>query len=265
MTTKQAYAKTDKPTSEPVIRRDGASLDTGVPFELIIPLWLGLASDEISLPNSFILLSDFGEEFDPSQAKTFTCHRPRLLAPPEAFFADSESDDYLSFPADIWTLACTVWDVFGSGPPFEVFVPTPDSMIREHVETFGKLPDRWWGKWADRNNWFDEDGRKNVKEDLRLLYSDSARSWDQQYPASIRDARWSVSRAKETNFEDFEEDEEMAFGKMVKSMLVFEPRQRATIEDVVKCEWMQEWGLPELQRMAEQAREEEARGPFGNS
>ena len=265
MTPRQLYDKTGEPVKERVVRCDGASLDYGVPSELVVPLWLGLGSDEITLTDSPILLADFGEAFDPSITKTFACHTPHLLAPPEAFFAGPPTDDHLSFPADIWTLACTIWDILGSAPPFEAFVLSLDSVTREHVETFGKLPDRWWEKWANRNNWFDEYGRKDVNEKLRHLYSNSARGWDQRFPACIQGARRRVSKAEETNFEVFEQDEEKAFGDMVKSMLVLEPAQRATIEDVLRCEWMQRWGLPELQRMEEKVREEESRVLIGNS
>lgn len=170
-------------------------------------------------------------------------------------FRRPATDDHISFPADIWTLACTIWDVFGSAPPFEAFIPSLGSVTKEHVETFGKLPDRWRGKWANRNNWFDEDGRENVKEELGQYYN-SARSWDQRYPAYIRDARRRISKTKQTNFRVMEEDEEKALGNMLKSMFAFEPGQRATVENVVRCEWMQIWGLPELQRLEGKAKEE---------
>ncbi|PWY87302.1 kinase domain-containing protein [Aspergillus sclerotioniger CBS 115572] len=258
MTTKHLYDKIGEPTKAPVARCDGAPLDYGVPSELIIPLWLGLGSDEITLIDSPILITDFGEAFDPSVTKTFSCHTPHLLAPPEAFFAGPETDSHISFPADIWTLACSIWDVLGSAPPFEVFVPDLDSVTREHVETFGKLPDRWWRKWANRDNWFDEDGSKNVKEELRQLYSNSARNWDQRFLASIRGTRQRASRAEETDFGFLEQDEERAFGDMIQSMLVLEPAQRATIADVVRCEWMQRWWLHELQRMEDKVKKEKA-------
>lgn len=105
MTPKQLYDKAGEPAKESVVRCDSAPLDHGVPSELIVPLWLGLGSDEITLTDSPILLDDFGEAFDPSVTKSFTCHTPHLLALPEAFFAGPKTDDHLSFPADIWTLA----------------------------------------------------------------------------------------------------------------------------------------------------------------
>ncbi|KAK2823895.1 hypothetical protein FQN49_007514 [Arthroderma sp. PD_2] len=243
MTREQLYAKTGEPSTERVIRRDGASLDPGVPSEVYVPVWLGLGSDEITLVDSPILIADFGEAYDPQATKRFAAHTPLLLAPPESRFSTPETDGPLSFPGDIWTLACSIWDLFGSGPPFEAFAATLDDVTIEHVETLGKLPDRWWRRWEDRSNWFEEDGRKNVKESLRQWYSSEARSWDQRFPEDIRSPRLSKK------FETFQPEEEKAFNDMMKSMLVLEPGERATIDDVARCSWMQRWGVPEAQKM----------------
>lgn len=126
------------------------------------------------------MIADFGEAFDPQVTKQLTTHTPLLLAPPESRFAESLVEP-LSFPGDIWTLACTIWDVFGSGPPFEAFPVTLNEVTIEHVEMLGKLPDRWWSKWEERNNWFDEDGRKDVKETLRQWYSNSTRDMTRRF------------------------------------------------------------------------------------
>ncbi|PGH03223.1 CMGC/SRPK protein kinase [Helicocarpus griseus UAMH5409] len=243
MTQKQLYTKTGEPIKEGVVRSDGAPLDSGVPSEVVVPIWLGLGSDEITAVDSPVLLADFGEAFDPQATEQFTAHTPPLLTPPEAFFAEPGVDEPLSFPADIWTLACTIWELFGSGPPFQAFPATLDEVTIEHVEMLGKLPEQWWNKWEARNNWFDDNGNKNVKEGLCQYYSNSCRSWGQRFPADIQSAReWK-------NFDMFLPDEEKAFGDMIRSMLVFEPSKRATIEDLVRCEWMQRWGTPEMQRM----------------
>lgn len=50
-------------------------------------------------------------------------------------------------------------------------------------------------------------------------------------------------------FELLQPDEEKALNDMLRSMLVLEPAQRATIGQVVRCEWMQNWGLSEVQKM----------------
>ncbi|KNG80046.1 protein kinase domain-containing protein [Aspergillus nomiae NRRL 13137] len=244
MTPEKLYASTGEPAKEQVIREDGAPLDPGVPSEVIVPVWLGLGSDEISLVDSEIMIADFGEAFDPQVTRQFAAHTPLLLAPPESRFAGlGDPDDPLSFSGDIWTLACTVWDIFGDRPPFEAFPATLDEVTIEHVEMLGKLPERWWSKWGERRNWFNEDGCKDVKESLRQWYSSSARDWNQRFTDSTQDPR------ERNKFDTFSEDERDAFQDMVKSMLVLEPSERATIEEVVSCEWMQRWGLPEVQKM----------------
>ncbi|KKZ66558.1 hypothetical protein EMCG_07672 [[Emmonsia] crescens] len=244
MTLEQLHARTGEPAKEQVVREDGAPLDIGVPSEVIVPVWLGLSSDEISLADSAITIADFGEAFDPQMTQQFTSHTPLLLAPPESRFAEpEESDEPLSFPGDIWTLACTIWGIFGSGPPFEAFPVTLDEVTIEHVEMLGKLPDRWWNKWGKRSNWFDEDGCKNVKETLQQWYGNSARGWTQRFTEYIQRPR------ERKRFDTFSAEEENAFCDMMKSMLVLEPSKRATIEEVVGCEWMQKWGLPAVQKM----------------
>lgn len=244
MTIEQLRAKTGEPAKKHVVREDGAPLDVGVPSEAIVPVWLGLGSDEVSLADSAIMIADFGEAYDPRATSQFTAHTPLLLAPPESRFAESDgSDEPLSFPGDIWTLACTIWDIFGSKPPFEAFPVTLDEVTIEHVEMLGKLPDRWWSKWAERNNWFDEDGRKNVKEALQQWYGNSASDWNQRFAESIQQPR------ERRRFDTFSAEEKDAFCSMMRSMLVLEPSQRATIEDIVACEWMQRWGLPETKMM----------------
>lgn len=138
----------------------------------------------------------------------FTAHTPLLIAPPESrFTGPGGADPPLSFPGDIWTLACTVWDVFGCGPPFETFPVTLDEVTIEQVEMLGKLPELLWRKWEERGNWFDENWCKNAKEDLRLWYGNSAMDWDERFVNRIQ-------RPQEKNeFDVFSIEEANAFCK----------------------------------------------------
>ncbi|KAI9367633.1 hypothetical protein BJX61DRAFT_547292 [Aspergillus egyptiacus] len=158
--------------------------------ELVIPIWLGNDSDKVTLADARIMIVDFGEAFDPRRTKQSTAHTPLLLALPESRFDDA---DPLSFPAGVWTLACTIWDIFGCRPPFESFPASLDEVTVEQVEMLGKLPDRWWNQWEERSNWFDEDGHKNVKEDLRQWYGNTPRDWNMRFidyiPTTSRAAR----------------------------------------------------------------------------
>ncbi|RAL08078.1 kinase domain-containing protein [Aspergillus homomorphus CBS 101889] len=234
---KQLRRQKGEPMKEPVVREDGAPLDPGVPPEVIMPMWLGIESDKVTLADAQIKTSDFGEAFDPRISKQYSAHTPLVVAPPESRFAE-DSNEPLSFPSDIWTLACTIWDVFGCRPPFETFEGSLDEMTVEHVETLGKLPQRWWDLWEGRNRWFDE-GRKNVTEDLQQRYGTLLWGWDNRFAEYIQ-----LSREKQ-GLGPLPPDEETAFQQMMKMMLVLEPGERATISKVLGCEWMQQWGLPE--------------------
>lgn len=83
MTLEQLRGRTGEPAMEAVVREDGAPLDPGVPPELVIPIWLGIDSDKVTLGDASIMIADFGEGFDPRESKQYTAHTPLLLAPPE--------------------------------------------------------------------------------------------------------------------------------------------------------------------------------------
>lgn len=76
------YELYGEPVLEPVNRFDGQKLPPGVPQHGILPVWLGEASENVTLPEARILLSDFGETFSPAQEKKFESHTPLLIRPP---------------------------------------------------------------------------------------------------------------------------------------------------------------------------------------
>ncbi|RAK83692.1 kinase-like protein [Aspergillus costaricaensis CBS 115574] len=124
LSTAELYEKYGEPYSEAVVRLDGKplSLSNNIPARVFIPSWYGVRSNDITLGEEKILLSDFGESFNPHETARFSSKTLPLLQPPEARF----SNEPLSFPSDVWTLACTIWEIFGQRPLFEAFFATPD-------------------------------------------------------------------------------------------------------------------------------------------
>ncbi|KAB8207160.1 kinase-like domain-containing protein [Aspergillus parasiticus] len=115
LATETIYKEYGEPEFEPVNRLDGQKLPpTGVSEYGVIPIWLGEASENISLPESRILLSDFGEAFSPAQEEKFGSDTFLLIRPPEARFEPTKS---LNFSSDIWSIACTIWDIIGLPGP----------------------------------------------------------------------------------------------------------------------------------------------------
>ncbi|KAL4934690.1 uncharacterized protein BDV17DRAFT_286375 [Aspergillus undulatus] len=99
MNFQQLRAKIPEPEKELIVREDGAPFDPGVPPELVIPIWLGIDSDQMTLEDASIKIADFGEVFDPREDNQYKSHTPLLLAPSESRFANAGSlDEPISSP-----------------------------------------------------------------------------------------------------------------------------------------------------------------------
>lgn len=140
LSSEELYQKYGQPHIEPLIRLDGKPLSDGVPTHGVMPIWLGKESELVALSEAKIFITDFGESFLPSITQRHYSNTPGILAPPETYFLPYKP---LSFPTDVWTLACTLWDIIGQRSLFEGFNPSRDWMIKEHVDTLGKLPYDW--------------------------------------------------------------------------------------------------------------------------
>ncbi|KAL3460758.1 kinase-like protein [Aspergillus heterothallicus] len=203
---------------------------------VFIPGWFGVPSEELALGEDKIILSDFGEAFNPHKTVRLSSKTLPLLQPPEARF----SDEPLSFPSDIWTLACTIWEVFGQRPLFEAFFATPDRVTAEQVETPGILPAEWWAKWDRRLEWFNEEGELDLEKTARG-HRGMRMSWDRRFDYCVQEPRG------EAGLEIVAESERMVFEAMLLSMLAFRPNERATAQQVLHSKWMKDWGQPALE------------------
>lgn len=215
---------------------DGKPLSNGVPTNVYVPGWFGARSDDIALGQEKIILSDFGESFNPHETLRFSSKTLPLLQPPEARF----SEEPLSFASDIWTLACTIWEIFGQRPLFEAFYPTADRVTAEQIEVIGILPPEWWKNWSRRLEWLNEEGELDLKPDASRGHDSMRRTWDKRFGYCIQEPR------AEAGLETVAEKERRAFEAMLRSMLVFRPNERATAQQILHSEWMKGWGQPAL-------------------
>lgn len=120
------------------------------------PEWLELLKLCLSSPEGIhIKICDFGEAFLYADKPMITrLNTPCVYAAPEIMFHDETS------PAtDVWALAVLMHIVLSRGNYlFISYHGVKKEVLREMVLTLGKLPDRWWTKWEDRSEWFDECG-----------------------------------------------------------------------------------------------------------
>lgn len=145
LSTGELYQKYSQPNFEPFERVDGKPLPDGVPPHGVVPIWLGKENELVTLSEANIFVTDFGKSYLPSITPRYYSSAPDALASLETYFLR-----HLSFPSDIWSLACALWEILGQRPLFEAYNPSDDWMIKEHVDALGKLPCDWWQEWAAR-------------------------------------------------------------------------------------------------------------------
>jgi hypothetical protein len=121
-----------------------------VPTHGVVPIWLGEASHTVSLGDSCILLTDFSESFQLAVDIRQFSHTPFMLRSPEILL---EPTTQVSFPAEIWSLACAVFSLMGQEHLFGSWFPSKDRILAEHVDALGYLPQKWWESWTDRTQY----------------------------------------------------------------------------------------------------------------
>ncbi|KAL3961066.1 hypothetical protein ACCO45_006183 [Purpureocillium lilacinum] len=208
----QIYDRYGGPELEPVRRLEGGALPLGVPSHGVQSVWLGKASEDVRLSEAAMLLVDVGAAFS-------RAHESRSL----------------SFPADIWTMACSIWTILAQRPLFEDILATPDNTTCEQLDVLGDLPPEWWNKWEARRQWFNEDGSPIQDRFLR--------SWETRFEDSVQKPR---QRGRMPSIEAEERD---AIVAMLRPMLSFRPETRLTAGQVLRSNWMEKWTLPAYEKM----------------
>jgi len=211
----------------PIFRTDGSSPGVEAPLHAIVPVWLGVDCKELSLEDASVQLCDFGESFQPEHEKRTSTHVPLVLRPPEVNFDDRS----ISYPADIWTLACILYEILGERSLFEGFNPDEDDVLAENISALGELPTPWFNAWKARNDFFTEDGK--WRQASKRIHDPRSRSLAERIYCMGREGNDGFSPVERSDLLD-----------MLSRMLVFNPEQRITAEELTKIKWMQHWGLP---------------------
>lgn len=238
MSIEQLYAQYGEPERDPVIRLDTntTSTDPGVPSYAVSSIWLGVPSDDISLGEAKLVLSDFGVSFRPGDQTRFESYTPLVLRPPEAFF---EPATPLTFASDIWSLGCVIFELLAHRSLIDGFLAPQDEIIAQQVELQGRMPPDWWGKWEERPEWYDEAGRP---------LSNASDFW----PWERRFEQWVQSPRRSRGMETIGKDEQDALFKLLQWMLAWKPSERPDITEVLKADWITRWALPAYQKGLEE-------------
>ncbi|KAL9595331.1 MAG: hypothetical protein Q9219_006508 [cf. Caloplaca sp. 3 TL-2023] len=220
----EIYQRFHTPRETQIQRMDGAALGPEVPSHSVMPAQIGISASEVSDPR--IRIVDFGEALlldDIQSQEDMELQTAVLYVPPEAIFAKS----LIGLPADIWSLACSIYEIMGERTLFEGLIIGRENMVAEMVSCLGPLPQDWWNIWQT-NEEFVENGVWRTEPE----------------PLSLHERMNYMGRKGDPDFSTAERE---ALEKMLQSMLQYEPSKRATIEDVGQSEWMRHWGVPSLE------------------
>ena len=230
----QLYEEYGEPETVPILQHNGKSLPLNVPAKVVIPLHLGKHAEEFSLSDTCVLLGDFGEAFAPALEvrRGEDCHTPLAMRPPDARF---EPQAPLSFSADIWSLATTIWEILGMKAISSTDCATADDIISQQIDVLGSMPSEWWERWDERSQFFNQNGRPKEGRDVWPSIDEAFEEGVQKYRR-----KWRVG--------EFDEEETIAILELMRQMLAFRPEERPTAEEVLKSEWMVKWVLPDFKR-----------------
>jgi serine/threonine-protein kinase SRPK3 len=226
----EIYERFGEPFKDKIERVDEALPGPEAPAYSVAARHLTISRDGTSNPH--IMISDFGESWLSDTTTGERLHIPIVYMAPEATFSKAQ----IRKPIDVWSLACTIFEIFGERSLFQrSYFFDRDSIISEMVNTLGILPKQWWESWEARSDFFSEDGLYNPSPDMVFKTG----------PKPLLE-RVQENGRKDDN--EFSLDEAVELEKMLQTMLVYDPTKRDTMEQIAESDWMKRWGLPTLHR-----------------
>ncbi|KAF9783338.1 kinase-like domain-containing protein [Thelephora terrestris] len=234
----EVYAHLGDPETEDVRTRDGQPPGLHAPAMLFEPIQNYRMSDSTLLQES-VMVSDFGQSYIvASPPSSYVPGTVLGYQSPEARF-----ERRVGLETDIWALGCAIFEIRAGFALFESFLGSDVDILRQTVETLGRLPDPWWAAFEDRAQWFEEDGRPKSEQ-------------DQERAGVLLKARRSSIRAKlleigervdpPSEYEGpmienpelrLHEEEAGVLEDLLEKMLKYRPEERIRIQDVVRHPW----------------------------
>ena len=165
-----------------------------------------------------VLVVDFGQAF------FHGAHLEDLLTPAAFTAPEILFDGTISQTADIWSLGCTIFEVFaGCSLVKMLFAPSAD-VRKDLVSLLGKPPQAYWETWKERGVYSDESGCP--KQDIGHKFP------VQLYPLEERVGDIAYSLPSQTD----PHSAPITLGQLedlLACMLRYEPADRLSIDDVI--------------------------------
>lgn len=182
-----------------------------------------------------VALIDFGESLltDSLSSSNGGLGTPFSYSSPELIF-----ENRVSKGSDMWALGCTIFEIQAGAQIFASFFGGPDEVIRQMVQTLGKLPEPWWSSWECRYTYFNDDGKPKthwpnniplaVHYPLRAQIEDIGADGDESVTSSMLEPPGSkLSELEVDMFED-----------LLQRVITYTPEQRLSVDQVLTHPWL---------------------------
>lgn len=211
-----------------------------VPQHAIPSLWVGPASRIVLLTP--IRIIDFGQSWE-STAPPFPLPKgrkppgtPEEMAAPELLLGVTTEVDAA---IDIWALACMVFRLFGDHSLFSLWRGNRNEVLADIVALLGTMPKRWWNK-------FESCGKSSCPGVVLVSQGKFTGDWEPGHDLLKERAELTLEkRVKTMRNGDLEGDDEAVILMLLRAILKFEPKERATAAQLMEMlppEW--EEGMP---------------------
>lgn len=170
------------------------------------------------------MITDFGRSFLKGEDHKF--RPPSQFIPPEVLFREQGGQG-----GDIWTTACTIYEVLGRRPLFVNGKKSPTHLILDMISAMGSPPRTWWERWRMRKKYLNEDGTCKIS----LPY------------APLQSRFLLIGRGLDGPTCALGEVERSALELLLLEMLKYSPTERKTASEAVETLWMKIWGRKALE------------------
>ena len=234
----EVYAHLGDPETDNVRTRDTQPPGPHAPAMLVAPIQNSKMSDATLLQES-IVVGDFGQSY--IVASPPSSYEPGTVLncqSPEARF-----EGRVGLEADIWALGCAIFEIRAGFALFESFLGSDVDILRQTVETLGRLPDPWWAAFEQRALWFEEDGHPKSEQD-----QERAGVLLKAHRSTIRAKLLQIAEQDDPPSEDegpmiekpgvrLHEEEVELLEDLLEKMLKYIPEERIRIQDVIRHPW----------------------------
>ncbi|EIN04030.1 kinase-like protein [Punctularia strigosozonata HHB-11173 SS5] len=233
----EVYAHLGLPRSEVVRTFDGSPPGLHAATKLVESVKLSRLA-HLSLIQERITIIDFGQSY-------FIRDPPKDYEPATAIHYQSPEmrfDDRAGAEADVWSLGCAIFEIRSGYPLFEPLFGSTDIM-RQTVETLGRLPDPWWNSFKQRVRWFEDDGEpKDILAQKQSGVRITARKTSiSEKLRSIGDVDEPPSAYEGPMIErcgvKLSEEQVESLSDLLGRMLKYRPEERPTMEEVIHHRW----------------------------